>query len=208
MAGFGLGDDNADDKYIKGGTDNTLIGNIGDRLKVSGGIPSLPLNNTIHVPSYLTNGSSSSMTVDGSSTPVEFTWSPPSSQTWYLQTIEMLLIDPGTMDAGDFGSISGSLSNGVLVTIRSQGTLYTIVNLQTNADLSLLFGGGGTGSNSGSIFDSAGFLDSSDIFRGSKAFSSPIILQNSTSDFVKITIRDNLTSLSHFRASINKYRIV
>lgn len=194
-------DSNAQETEILGGTDQTKIGNDGDRLKVDSQITPAPSNNILHIPEYLVDGSSPDMNVNGSGTPVQFTWSPGSGETWYLHGLHCLLIDPGTMDPTDFGSIFGGLTNGVLIEIRTNGTTYTFCNIQNNLDLSLLLSSGGQ-------FERFGFFNHNDIFDSNRAFLPEITLRNSEGDFIRATVRDNLTSLEEFRMAAYKWRTI
>ena len=169
----------------------------------------IPAYNVIYIPAYLTNSASPSLLVNGVTVPVAFSWSPADSDIWYLTNIMAVMIDNGALDPSKFGAITGGLTNGILVEIKSNGTVYTICTLKNNTDLALLFGGGGGGSSDGGLISSGdGFWDSKDVFLGIQTFHIPIKLDASLGDYVKVTVRDNLTSLNHFCLSIKKFKLI
>lgn len=187
-----------DDTYIRGNSDDTLIGNISDRLKVTATTTPTEQYQCIHIPEYLKNGSVYSITVDGSVTPQYFSWTVPAGETWYLSHLRTIIIDGGTMDRYDFGSIIDGLTNGVLLQIKANGTTYDIVNFKYNLCLANYFV-----DEPGDV-GAAAFLDESDQFRGVKDYLPYIKLVQD--DFVKITVRDDLTDLDEFTFMIHKWR--
>jgi len=204
----------ADDGIItlEGGTDATLIGNSADRLKVTSTLSGVPADNAVFFTTYLLNGASAAMNVSGSlGSPQSFMYAPSVGQVSYLTTVKFLLVDSGTMDPGDFGSITAGLTNGVVVEIRSQGVTYTYCTLRTNLDITLLLAGGGSGTTA-PIFlglgTTSGFLETSDVVLSGKGFSPPIPLVGSSGDYVKFIVRDNLTALDNFLSSIDYYRVI
>lgn len=178
------------------------IGSIGDRLKVAADI--IPTGKVVHATNYLLNGSSNSMSVNGSSTPVSFTYTVPGGQTWYVQNINLFMIDGGTMDPTDFGSIAG-LTNGLLLEASVSGNLYTIGTYKNNVELATLFSSSSVG-NSTTLFGTSGFLETSDIYLGSKVFKPEITLN--AGDYIRVTVRDNLTSIDILNMSISRWRDV
>lgn len=204
----------ADDGIItlEGGTDATLIGNSSDRLKVAGTVSGIPADNSVFFTTYLLNGASAAMNVSGTlGSPQSFTYAPSAGQVSYLTTVKFLLIDSGTMDPGDFGSITSGLANGVVIEIKSQGVIYTYCTLRTNLDITLLLAGGGGGTST-PIFlglgTTSGFLETSDVVMSGKSFSPPIPLVGSSGDYVRFMVRDNLTTLDNFLSSVDYYRVI
>lgn len=196
---------------IEGGTDGTTIGNISDRLKVTNSAttgttyPVIPADLVVHNIEHLENGGSADMTVDGSTVNVEFVWNVPGGETWYLDWLSFVIVDPGTMDTGDFGSITGSLTNGLKIEFKTNGTVYEYINLTDNLEIAHTFVGRG-GKSTGE--ESSAFLDEDDLFIGNSVFNPQITLKGSTSDFVKATVRDDLTDLQNLCVSIGKWRTV
>ena len=194
---------------IIGDTDNTLIGNVGDALKVTGGDNGVsnnpvPGQDVIYKNVALFNSGSKNMNVNGSTVNVNFDFTPGASEVWYIESISFLILDSGAMDFDDFGTVTG-LSNGVQILIRSKGTEYEYTNIKNNADISLVFdGAGGVEAGEGTV----GWLDEDDYFFGRLILNVPIKLDNSTSDYIRFKIRDNLTSLTTVQASVRLWRVI
>ena len=193
MAGLAFGEN--DDIQIKGASDGTLTGNVGDRLKTDSSTSPIPSSNVIHLCAELTNSGSNSMAVNGAVTPVNFEWTPPSGETWYLAAINMLLWDNGTSAPTAFGAIAGGLTNGVQVHINSNGTVYTYTNLQNNMGIALCF------RDNYYVPGTSGLFETSDLVTCQVKFPVPIRLTQSTADYIQFTIRDNLSGVDAFRAS-------
>lgn len=197
------------DQVIQGATDGTDIGNVGDRLKVdasltSGGITLVPSSIIVHSDDYVKNAGSSAMNVNGSVTAQNFDYSPASSTTVYVDAIGLVISDPGTPDFVDFGSIT-ALTNGLQLKVRTNGTEYTFCNLQNNTDISLHFGGSyayvpGLGQ--------LGWLNETDFFLGFMTFRNALTLKNSTSDYIRFTVRDNLTAVDRLQALVKAWRVI
>lgn len=154
----------------------------------------------------LLNGSNKSMDVNGSGTAQDFTAGPGAGEIWYIQEITLFLEDPGTMDAGDFGSISGGLSNGLQLLIDVDGTEYEIANFEDNMDLETGFaripftGFGEDGAN--------GWMNEDDVFSGKWKFYPPISLVGDDDDQFIARVRDNLTGLSELEMRVIGYKFL
>jgi hypothetical protein len=163
-----------------------------------------PLKNVIYNCHNLLNGSSKFMNVNGSAgSPINFEFLPSGSDIWFLDSIVLFLMDPGSMDYDDFGAISGSLTNGLRIVVRSNGVEYEIANIKDNTELvsyfldSTSFGK-----------DSSGILDDDDSYVGAMHFKNPIRLDASQGDYVRIQVRDNLNNLTSLQSSIKIWRII
>lgn len=179
-----------DSAYIKGGTDDTNIGNVSDRLKVESAKVAVPQTKIMYKMVHLTQGASTTnMNVNGSSVNVNYDFTPGSGETWYLDCMRIYLFDTGSTTHTAFGAIGGGLANGLDILIRSNGTEYELMKLKDNADIIKSF------SNYPVIPPTSGFMEASDCYLGSMCFPYPITLQNSTSDYVRAKVRDNLTAL-------------
>lgn len=192
--------DSNDNTYavIKGGTDNTSIGNIGDRLKIEAELSNISSNNVIYISQALVNGSSRTMNVNGSVTPQNFLYTVPSDTTYYLESISIIISDTGTTTAAKFGDLA-ALTNGFRLRIKSSGTTYDIYNFKTNGELTLVF-------NSMFVPPGAGWLNDSDLMIGTLRFNRPIKLV--ANDFVQFTVRDNLSGLDNLISNINMWRTI
>lgn len=148
---------------------------------------------------YLKNGSSSDMNVDGSSTPVEFTISPPSGKIWYVRTIS-IVIEDDNINFTKFGGIAGSLTNGVDFKVKQNGLAEVLLaNVKRNAEF-------------------ASFTDELDITSASSDIliahlklrqnsGTSFKLVNSNSDYIKAVVNDDLDSLTGFKILIKGYEV-
>lgn len=166
------------------------------------GQPVIPYTDVVYKSVPLLNESSSaSMNVNGSSVNVNFDFSPASGEIWFIEAIQLFIQDNGTTLATSFGAISGGLTNGVQILVKTKSTEYEISNLKNNIDINMVF------KNEPQIPGTFGLFESSDIFVGELAFRVPIVLKGDLGDQIRIKIRDNLTGLDHFRARAKVWRI-
>lgn len=151
---------------------------------------------------FLLNSGSEDMNVDGSVTPLNFDFAPSLGETFFVKSLTFLILDTGTTDPGDFGAITGALTNGLQFLIRSSGTEYEITNLKTNADIevSLIQGIGSLPGNP------AGWMNNLDWRSGKIEFNIPIRLDGDTSDYVRFKVRDDLTGIGQMCAAILIFR--
>jgi len=183
---------------IEGGTDGTVIGNVADRLKVTP--QATPPIDTIHRVFFLENNLGEiQMNVDGSITPVVYSYDAVGIQ--YLDYLCMLVIDSGTMGGEDYGAIANGLTNGTIIEIKANGSTYTFSNLLNNFGINSTFE---------TVFapgTSSGWLDNNDIFYGCQRFSPAISLKQTTGDFIRATVRDELDSLQGHLVSFKLWEV-
>lgn len=184
---------------IRGGTDDTQIGNVGDRLKIDG--TAVPSQNYAYITNRALNGGSDSMNVNGSVTPVDFEIAVPSGQTWYLDSLSFLIIDTGSTSPTNFGALS-ALTNGCLLINKIGGVEYNICNLKDNKDITLIFQGGG-GSPSGSSW-----LESTDSYYGELVLNSKVSLNGTNGDKVIFRVRDNLVGIDNLNMIGRFFRVL
>lgn len=193
---------------LRGDSDDSLIGNVGDRLKVDvqgasgngGQIDPVPGQDIFHAAKKLENAGSSDMTVDGSSTAVDFTAGPSGGEVWYVWSVSFYIEDAGSADSTDFGSIVGSLTNGVEISFKSKGNTRTAANMKNNIDIVHCFAGS-SGTNTSE--ESVGFLDEDDLFFGQWMLPIPVKLDAANSDEVKFKVQDDLTNVDQMSAVIH-----
>ena len=137
------------------------------------------------------------MNVDGSLVAVNYSVVPDTSKNEFLESISITLHDPGNSKVGDFGS-ELALINGLQLQYQSNGTLSQLINIKTNSDLITY---------ADELKDSDGLAGSS-IITYTVYFSEAIVLKNSSSDFVRIIIQDDVTGISHLIAKAKLRRIV
>lgn len=143
---------------------------------------------------FLLNGTSKDMNVNGSITPVNFNFTP-TSGSYYVEKIIIFIADTGTQSFDNFGAIAGPLTNGLLIKTKSNGAENDFINLKNNTDIAMSF-------HEHAVLLAAistGFLNSNDFFMGSISFNNPITLKSSTGDFLRATVRDDLTALTILR---------
>jgi len=186
---------------ITGGTDQTDIGNVGDRLKVDSAAVVVPQTDLIYrvVSLQRTSDNQKAMNVDGSTTTQHFDFVPGSGETWYIEEITIFIIDQGPTTATNFGAIS-ALTNGCILLITSSGIDYTIFNdLKNNTDFLLYFG------NYPYVTPVVGFMEQSDTYKGTLQFNYPAQISG-TGDKVRFSVRDNLSSIDNFQMSVKMWR--
>lgn len=165
------------------------------------GQPVIPYTDIIYKTVEILNGSSNNMNVNGSSVNVNFDFAPVTGEVWYLESIQMFLQDNGTTLATSFGSISGGLTNGVRLIIKTKSVEQELAVLKNNIDISMVF------KNDPQIPGTSGLFESSDIFVGEILFRIPIVLKGDLEDKIRFIIRDNLTRMDHFRARAKVWRV-
>lgn len=158
-------------------------------------IPSL---NVLYTSTHLKlNGTGSfDMNVDGDPTQQVFSIVPGAGETWYVESVTLFLQDGGSFDSGDFGSL-GSLSNGCDLVIISKGVTHTIAHIEDNSEVRNEFP-----QDPLVMTSSSAAFDEDDLYSGSIKFKVPMILQNSTSDELRMEINDDIDGLDFFRARV------
>lgn len=147
------------------------------------------------------NGASDNLIVNGSVTPVNFDFTPASGETWYLEGLQLVFSDSAAQTPAEFANLT-ALTNGVDVLVRTNGTEYTLTNLKNNSQVLQFFH-----DNKIIHLGSSNFFNV-DGFTGDIHFPIPMTLQNSTSDYVRVQIRDNLTGMDYFTIRVTLWRVV
>jgi len=196
----GLANKQVDTKQIRGGTDLTLIGNIGDRLKVETSVPSFT---ALYQPEYFLDsvGGTVDMDVDASSAPINYSITVPVGEMWYLTSLDILMIDKGSLDPKDFGAIDDGLSNGVEISANINAINHVMFNIKNNMDLSLLFN---NMNNNDGANNEDGWLDSKDKFISKKEFFPFVKLAEG--DSITVKLQDDLKGLKYFRMMAHKFK--
>lgn len=148
--------------------------------------------------SYLLNGSSHEMAVDGSVTPVELIASPPSGKIWYIHSVT-IVIEDGAMNFNKYGGLS-ALTNGVDFLLKSNGIAErNIANVARNGDYYQFV--------DQLIFDSS----TTDILVGKILlplnYGTTHKLTYSNTEYIKTVVNDNLTGLSTHYVVIRGYEV-
>jgi len=150
-------------------------------LKVDSSINPVPSQNTIEQIKFLLDGTTKNMNVDGSSVPVVYDFTPGAGEVFQIGSLCFYMGQAGGLASDKFENIS-ALTTGLLVEIQADGVLRTFSNLQSNADLGVIFfGGSSTGSKSS--------------WEGAATFSTTTRIDGDQGDFVRATVRDDLGSV-------------
>lgn len=140
------------------------------------------------VSEYLLNGGNNALNVDGSGTPQLFTFEP--SQPFYFSRLLLYIEGSTNFSSTEFANIA-ALTNGVL--LESDDT--TLENWQDNVDLVTTF------------YDANGYSSLNNAnrsiagrwtFRNLTPNNDSIVINN----YFRVTIRDNLSTLSIFRMKV------
>lgn len=165
-------------------------------LGISGSVTAGEGDVTGRIIEFAENGGSPDLLVNGSSTPVEFFINASSTKQRFFTSLRFEALGNG-IQFTKFLSQNSSLSNGILVTIRSNDSEITFPEIKTTEDFASLFS---RGPSDFDVFDVSG----TDYFRATLTFAAPFQLFKqgtfTTDDFIKITIQDNLnTGITEFR---------
>ena len=161
----------------------------------------MPSKKVIYKIVNLLNGSSKNMTVNGSTTPIDFDFAPAANEVFYLDSIAMFLADNGVANYDRFGIISGGLSNGIDILIKNNGSEQLVANIKDNADIIKFFDTNfappGTG----------GFMDEDDLYSGRMNFEIPIKLDGANGDYVRVRIKDDLTEVDALEFAMRAWMV-
>ena len=142
------------------------------------------------VTAYLLNGSDYEMNVDGSGTPVEYSYSVPERSHFTLFRVFFYIDDNTAFSADGFGALN-ALTNGVSVEVGG----YELVNWKDNIDIVT------------TVFDYVGYpnlgkttTSGAGRWTMGKGFGRPLPVRGGESIVVRIS--DDLRGLTHFRFRI------
>lgn len=142
------------------------------------------------------NGGSNDMAVNGSVTPVVFELAPLPGENWFVERITVIMRDSGNLGLGDFGS-GAALTNGLLIEFSSQGSIINAPVVKTNQDLL----------DGSDIFNTISQFSGSNILVYLFIFREPIALDGDQGDFIRFTVRDNLTGIQILSAALKKWEV-
>jgi len=165
-------------------------------LAISGTVSTIPGGTSDILIQEFMNGGSSNFIVNGSVTPVDFEIGCDPEKDRFINEIRQYIICSG-LKLDQFFCKNGSLSNGVLVTVRSEGQELDFLPLQVTTDWITKFAIGPAGPTGQSRID---LQAGADAYTGSFIFEQPAVIKKCgtngtvTDDFIRIRIRDNLTN--------------
>jgi hypothetical protein len=141
----------------------------------------------------LKNGSNSNMGVDGSGTPVEFSLAPPTDADADIQTMCLLAEFAGSVAIGNkfIANTVGTLTNGLLVQAKLSDIEFTFANLLRTREVIEL-----SPSDNGPNVIATGTYTLLQVFFYLPPFARMCKQGTfSTDDYVKATVRDDLTGI-------------
>lgn len=162
----------------------------GSTVNIGTGIPSNPADLVID---FAENGGSEDLLVNGSGTPVAFTYGP-STGTVSIEEVRIVFAaDDFDFDGSKFGPNS-ALTNGVLFETVIDSVATPIFTIFQNEDFPRIPGRPPLINNTGP----------KDVLVASFGFGGLLKLDSATSDVIRVTVRDNLTSVKfkYFTATI------
>jgi len=167
--------------------------------KTAGNIPLR--ERSIYEWNLLKNGASSNMSVDGSTTNVNFDWAPAAGR-YFIKSVNIFIaIYNGDFLRNYFGNISGGLTNGLRLRIQSNGTFYTVGTFKDNIDLKLSFPAE-SHQMGGSTANNFGIGTAVSQYYAQMNFEGDIVVRKGASDLVRVIVRDDLTPLAAIRMSV------
>lgn len=134
---------------------------------------------------FIKNGANTSLLVDGSTTPVVFSYDADSTHDLALQEIRFTIAANSiTFGTDYFGSRAGPLPNGLLVEVLVESGTVVLYNLVQNESFVNFSSPGGF----------QWVVSSKDMMTSDYVIGGGLILRAGTADKVRVTVRDNLTS--------------
>jgi hypothetical protein len=160
---------------------------------------------TVPFRANLANSGSKSMTVNGATTPVVFSYSPGAGVSSEIHKISCILKQSSGDNTAFTNFAAGSaLTNGVLIQCTVNGTATTMCTLKDNSDLCNMFSvnqfGSGAILSILSVVTPEGFGGTNNCFVGVMEFLQPFILTGS--DTLTVTVQDNLSSVGLLNMSV------
>jgi len=153
--------------------------------------------------SYLNNGGSIEMAVDGSSSNVVFGYFADTTYDTYITELRLHGQDHGSSML-DFLGISNGLTNGLQLDFKSKNITNVLMNLQTTWDIFVKF-----------VYPSEEFYiiqesASSHFVTAVRKFDNPIVIKKQGTyaydDYVVMRVRDNLTGMDILRCTLFGYK--
>lgn len=144
---------------------------------------------------FVKNGSNDSLLVDGSTTPVAFTYDADSTHDISIQEIKFVMASNSiTFGTGNFGATGGPLTNGLLVEITSDGNTGTVINMVEDECFVHFASPGGF----------QWIVSSKDMMASAYLIGGGLKLKAGTGDNVKVTVRDDIDACATYFKCIVK----
>lgn len=168
----------------------------GTSISVGGAIPDKP-NNILRA--FLDNNGNDDLRVDGSTAPVEFNLTPDPIKDIRINELRFIMsISQVKFNGDSFGS-RRALTNGISIEVQSDQSYTLLANIRINEEF-LSFNAPGNIVLMGS--------GSEDVVISGLNLAGAVVLRAGSGDFVKVTVRDDLThpSYYHLRCAIYGYK--
>jgi len=137
---------------------------------------------------YLLDDASVEMAIDAESTPVVFTWNPGSKDVYGMALV--MAMEDAAIDMGDAYAGIDSLDNGVLIEIKAEDVEYEIANIKTTREYNQL-------AEPGSFELIVTTPDNMNVHLSLDGFTFKADGTYGSADYVRVTIRDDLSNLVH-----------
>ncbi len=187
---------------LRGNTDGTLIGNVGDRLKTYAYTEINPVSGSVSFYKTLENSGSETMVVNGTlGSPITFSQQPAGSEVWYLSNLNLFIHNNGTPDPDKFAAKAGGLTNGLIIRATVSSVNYDMAKIKNNMHIGTCFG-----EFPQLIPTTAGWYNNTDTYAGLWSFKNPLRL--AVGDSINAIVQDNLTTINNFKIGIRYYRII
>lgn len=167
----------------------------------------VPLFDVVYKDINLRNTAGSKlMAVNGSSTQQIYSFTPGASETWFVESVCLFIQDSGTTGPNEFGANGGlfgqtvSMTNGLVLEVRSKGVVYEVCNVSDNIDLALRF------MSSYSQGSGAAWFNNNDTWLGEMKLLKPIRLNGADGDYIRFRVRDNLSSIDYLQTTVKVWR--
>jgi hypothetical protein len=143
---------------------------------------------------FVKNGGSDSLLVDGSGTPIVFSYNADTTYDISIQEIHFTLVSNSITYGSDyFGATSGPLTNGVLVQVDTEFGTTDLYNLKQNESFVNFASPGGF----------QWIVSSKDLLSSAYVIGGGLVLRGGTTDKVKVTVRDDIDSAGvYFRCFV------
>lgn len=132
------------------------------------------------------NAGSKSLAVNGATTPVMFNVLADPTKDKFIDVCLIYFLDNG-IKVQNFLGLNSPLTNGVTISIQSEGTIVALLPILKTVDINNHFA-----TEAMQLIFSAG----GDYAAGRFKPSTPFVLKAGSSDYVRVTINDNLSSVS------------
>lgn len=141
---------------------------------------------------YVKNGTSNSLNVNGSVTPVEFIINALPSEDIVVTSMAFAGVDVG-IKLTNFLGLNNALTNGLLIEVKSEDTTFQFQPIKTTYEFDMHFAVGAGGG-----FDIIG-ASSGDYMSAKFGPASPFVIKRQgtylTNDYIKVIVRDNISQV-------------